>query len=592
MAALTSWYNSQYSTWNRTRRLHAQPYIARTDTNTSRAATEMAQQAVVVNMGEPSNPEASKDMKSDTLFGPNIGIVSGGPAWTERHERSADELTPEVIKSWISRSKETTATTTTLQALVNLKRPTLRLTPLEIAPSDDPEHVDSQHHHGLEFEYDCDAPKCGISVHALLNPKHPLASKPDASGQSKFRIYESVVDGGFGMLLKLDDGVTLELGRFEPRTDAADKEVAAEAPVDAEQHHGEDAHAKGRSRFTHFNFRKRTHGRAAAGPALAVVDAEAPAPAAEGDDDGTKDGVKDEEPDVGVRVVIRLAALDEEGKELPSANEQVTYLHVIRFGPPPSEVDGQPVEDKRPWVVKVVKREALIGPHTFHLHEIYGLSANSTTATHTHATPRASVDQHVYPPVSAPADTHEDEPSSECLLCLSSPREVVLLPCRHLVACRECAVNMIEFGAGGTIVHQESETNATSATEGGAGEGTVASPPTADGAVPGSEANALQPTPRRKRKAKGWFCPVCRQPYTSMLRITTTPPSKIDSDDEKNRDSMSTEAQLDVLPPIPALTAAPTVRGSLASLTRPGFLRAFRPGAPQPDVERGQVQAA
>lgn len=66
----------------------------------------MAQQTIVVNMGEPSNGEATRDKKSDTLFGPNIGIVSGGPAWTERHEKSADELTPEVIKSWISRSKE------------------------------------------------------------------------------------------------------------------------------------------------------------------------------------------------------------------------------------------------------------------------------------------------------------------------------------------------------------------------------------------------------------------------------------------------------------------------------------------------------
>lgn len=339
----------------------------------------MAQQTVVVNMGEPSNGEATKDKKSDTLFGPNIGIVSGGPAWTERHEKSADELTPEVIKSWISRSKEvcrrymlplfvfiivrqTNATTTTLQALVNLKRPTLRLTPLEIAPSDDPEHADSQHHHGLEFEYDCDAPKCGISVHALLNPKHPLAGKPDASGQSKFRIYESVVDGGFGKVLKLEDGVTLELGRFEPRTGPVDKDsTSGEVQADAEQHQGEDAHAKGRNRFTHFNFRKRSHGRTAAGPALAVLDAEGPAHAAEGAAESEKDA-KDEEPDVGVKVVIRLAALDEDGHELPSANEQVTYLHVVRFGPPPPEVDGQPVEDKRPWVVKVVKREAIVSP--------------------------------------------------------------------------------------------------------------------------------------------------------------------------------------------------------------------------------------
>lgn len=71
---------------------------------------------------------------------------------------------------------------------------------------------------------------------------------------------------------------------------------------------------------------------------------------------------------------------------------------------------------------------------------------------------------------------------------------------------------MIEFGAGGTITHQESETNATTGTEATPATDNGTTPqPAADGAVPGSEANAPQPTPRRKRKAKGWFCPVCRQ---------------------------------------------------------------------------------
>ncbi|OSX61076.1 hypothetical protein POSPLADRAFT_1145933, partial [Postia placenta MAD-698-R-SB12] len=576
--------NNQYSTWNRTRSLHAQPFVARTDTLTSRRAAEMAQEAVVINIGDSTNTDSSKEKKSDTLFGPNIGIVGGGPEWTERHEKSTDELTPEVIKSWISKSKEGYQTTTTLQALVNLKRPTLRLTPLEIAPSDDPDHVDSQHHHGLEFEYDCDAPKCGISVHVLLNPKHRLAGKPDAGGLSKFLVFESVVEGGFGKILKLEEGATLELGRFEYHPDAGEKDAASEptAAPEAEGQHADDA-AKNRKRFTHFNFRKRNHNRNVAGPALAVVDAAEVHPVEESE---TKESDKDNEADVGVRVVIRLAALDGEGKELPSANEQVTYLHVVRYGASPSTLEGDPAEDNRPWVVKVVKREATIGPHTFHLHEIYGLSANSTTATHA-APPTSPVSptSHVYPPVTPPATTtHEEEPSSECLLCLSSPREVVLLPCRHLVACRECAVNMIEFGAGGNIVHQDSETNATTGTEPASGEN-AGPTPIADGAPLGSEANAPQPAPRRKRKAKGWFCPVCRQPYTSLLRITTNAPSK---DEEKNRDSMS-EAQVAVLPQTQA--ASPT-RGGFTSLPRPGFLRAFgRPGSQQADVERGQALA-
>jgi len=43
----------------------------------------------------------------------------------------------------------------------------------------------------------------------------------------------------------------------------------------------------------------------------------------------------------------------------------------------------------------------------------------------------------------------------------------------------------------------------------------------------------VPPNPRRKRRAKGWFCPVCRQPYTSLLRITTAPPTMEDSKEGK-----------------------------------------------------------
>ena len=46
--------------------------------------------------------------KHDTLFGPNIGIVSSGPDWTEasRDKSLVDELTPEIVKGWVAKSKE------------------------------------------------------------------------------------------------------------------------------------------------------------------------------------------------------------------------------------------------------------------------------------------------------------------------------------------------------------------------------------------------------------------------------------------------------------------------------------------------------
>lgn len=71
----------------------------------------MAQQqdAVVVNMGDLSlNPDSnsSSKKKQDTLFGPNIGIVAKGPEWTESHEKAIDELTPDIVRGWIAKSKE------------------------------------------------------------------------------------------------------------------------------------------------------------------------------------------------------------------------------------------------------------------------------------------------------------------------------------------------------------------------------------------------------------------------------------------------------------------------------------------------------
>ncbi|KAJ7590530.1 hypothetical protein C8J56DRAFT_536251 [Mycena floridula] len=558
-----------------------------------------------------------KDKKAqDSLFGPNIGVVNTGPAWTIANEKKVltDELTQDVVQHWIEKSKESSQPATTLQALVNLKRPTLRLSPL--APAEDaPESSNSRphHHHGLEFEYDCDSAKCGIYVHVLLPQNHPDAgpSSSTATGLTKFLVFESVVDGGFGRLLKLEEGAVLELERFENGAPAVS--INPNASTTSVPATNTDSPAAGNSstspeegsrnprrRFTHFNFRKRPHNRPAAGPALAIVDAQ-PTPVDSSSEDPDKEGV---------RVTIRLAALDENGTELSAPNEQLTYLHVIRFGAKPAaasassaqlavpasgdnasspvQQDGE-AEDTRPWVVKVVKREATIGPHTFHLHEIYGLSAASTNVPAATA-PLPTADDHTYPPAtpataSVPlmhnqpvAPTDDNEPSSECLLCLSSPREVVLLPCRHLVACKECALNMIEFGAGGNIT-QASE--AVPAAEAGEAE-TSPNPdaPAPDVAVPTPEAPAPAPAaPRRKRKAKGWFCPVCRQPYTSLLRITTTPPP---APPEPPKEETAGEVVA------PEADDSGAQRGILASAFRPGFLRGLstRNAAPASDLER------
>jgi hypothetical protein len=166
-------------------------------------------------------------------------------------------------------------------------------------------------------------------------------------------------------LLKLEDGATIDLGRFEHTAahesrvdqsahkvekDLTTAEVSVLPEVSPQPHstptptpdHQENARKR---RFTTIHFRRRSQ--AVSGPALAVVDNDATAV----NEGGERE--KESQNDDGVRIVIQLVALDDFGKELSSVNRQSTYLHVVRLGSP---ITGG--EDNRSWVVKVVKREA------------------------------------------------------------------------------------------------------------------------------------------------------------------------------------------------------------------------------------------
>lgn len=429
------------------------------------------------------------------------------------------------------------------------------------AVPDDPSQTDSHHHHGLEFEYDCDAPKCRINVNVILPGDHPLAGDVDESGFFRIPIFESIVNGGFGKVLKLEEGAALELDRFE-HTGPGDVLAHPASPATPKNPGTTEGTESGlsdnsrtdppRKRFSAFQFRKHPMTRSVSGPALTVVDADRTHVSERGAKEDTREGV---------RVSIRLSALDENGIDASTNNEQVTYLHIVRLGAP-----AEREEDTRPWVVKVVKRDAIvrhvhtlytglsssdfvypqIGPYVFQLYEIYGLSSSAPAPTQPRASP-TSTDGHTYPPNSGLVPPiREEELSSECLVCLSSPREVILLPCRHLVACKACAINMVEFGAGGTITQTDDTANSSPSA---AGEGTTSTAPgTAGQAV--TAPSVVPPNPRRKRRAKGWNCPVCRQrqfahffrqqsltasihtAYTSLLRISTAPPTKDITDDD------------------------------------------------------------
>jgi hypothetical protein len=355
------------------RRARAAPYLAGTERNASRSATALAtgqENPPSTTIGlQTVSAEPQTEKRQETLFGPNIGIVSDGPAWAQSEDAKkgtpSDYLTPDIVRRWVETSKEvhvyfsplvaytdlsqTIQPTTTLQALVNLRRPTLKLSPVTLQPSEDPPEdpasAESHNNHAVEFEYDCDAPKCNITVQVIVSNQ--------SSPSDRITVYDSVTEGGFGRLLTVEDGATIELGRFEHVAHAdADKSPKVDKTVvttEASEVTGlpsqtivspapmlENQENARKRRFTALHFRRRTQNHSVSGPALPVLDNDATAATEE-----------------GVRIAIRLVALDELGKELSSVNRQMTYLHVIRFGSPVT--DG---EDNRPWVVKVVKREA------------------------------------------------------------------------------------------------------------------------------------------------------------------------------------------------------------------------------------------
>jgi len=65
--------------------------------------------AVTINMGYPADVAPKKDKKQETLFGPNIGVVSSTPQWTQsigHNNVPADAISPHIIQNWIARSKE------------------------------------------------------------------------------------------------------------------------------------------------------------------------------------------------------------------------------------------------------------------------------------------------------------------------------------------------------------------------------------------------------------------------------------------------------------------------------------------------------
>ena len=244
-----------------------------------------------------------------------------------------------------------------------------------------------------------------------------------------------------------------------------------------------------------------------------------------------------------LNLIIDLICCDENSNPISPLNIQSTHLSIQNL----YSNSNNPV-----WVLKLVKRLGIIGKLFFTLHDIFGLSSHTKQSLNT------------YPPSNQ--SFIDDHTGGDCIICLASPRDTLLLPCRHLVACKDCALRMTDFGggnhhnrSGGIWGENNDNVNESNDRVIAAEAGNANSLPddNHNNDINNHNNNNNRHQRRRKRKAKGWFCPICRQrkfqnlkfiiksinlyliAYTAMLRINLKDgnSNKLSNDDDDDIES-------------------------------------------------------
>lgn len=305
--------------------------------------------------------------------------------------------------------------TTTLQALVNLKRPTLLLQQLPV-PQNRDQSADvtptgpSPPLHLLKFNYDAMTPKVSItlSVHQPL-PAAATSSSEHVAPEPPRVIYSGLHPGGFNQTFQLPPTAALDLtSAIAPTPPAApaddnddDKSVKPTGEGEGNTATGRDSHSEETSRSSV----DRNHQHSSTTPDLAVIpelpstsaeaaaaaareerpprrfgifprrsrpsdvesgdielaNAQASAPATPGEDIQEKpEEPKVEEPEYGMRLLIRIEAAGPEGQTLRRRNAQLTHILISGMWVPDAGSTPQEGPGKRVWVIKVVRREALV----------------------------------------------------------------------------------------------------------------------------------------------------------------------------------------------------------------------------------------
>lgn len=109
-----------------------------------------------------------------------------------------------------------------------------------------------------------------------------------------------------------------------------------------------------------------------------------------------------------IPIAVQIEAEAQEGEQ---ASIQYTYISLQN-----GMADGDNAGERRPqWSASIFAQKLQYGSQCFVLHEVFGVSSKATL------------------------DTEIEGGNSDCVICLSEPRDTAVLPCRHMCFCSYCA---------------------------------------------------------------------------------------------------------------------------------------------------------
>jgi len=122
---------------------------------------------------------------------------------------------------------------------------------------------------------------------------------------------------------------------------------------------------------------------------------------------------------------------DEAAVELVDRSAHYTYVSLQKVGgasaeSPTADTSEAQGDDRCPWSAHVVGQKLEHSGQCFVLHEVFG-AGPTDGRTNDASSRRPSL-----------AD-HDVEGNTDCVICLSEPRDTAVLPCRHMCFCSYCA---------------------------------------------------------------------------------------------------------------------------------------------------------